>query len=269
MLTLTRAKNSRGNSGEPLPTVFNSLAAEGIHFRRGQFTLVAAAPGVGKSILALTLCLKTGIPGYYASADTDAFTTYIRAGAAVTGWSTKDIENAVKCGTTAEVDARLNALSFVRMNFDGRIELDSMEANIRAFAMMYGEWPHFIIIDNLSNMESDGDGFQALEYSCDYLHDLGRKTGAAVIALHHVTGEYDDGIKPVPLSGLRGKISKVPEMILTLHRSPDSTRLYVCPVKNRTGRNAAAGNWNVELSFDPPRMRIEDITRNNQEEVYA
>ncbi|MDM4721871.1 AAA family ATPase [Micromonospora sp. WMMA1363] len=268
MLTLTRAKLTRGNMGEPLPTVFESLAAEGIHFRRGQFSLIAAAPGVGKSILALTVSLRAGSPGYYASADTDAHTTYLRAGAMLTGWSTSDIEHAVTCGNTADVDARLNALSFVRMDFAGRVEIDSLEADLKAYAMVYGEWPHFIVIDNLSNLDSEGDRFQALEYSCDYLHELGRKTGAAVIALHHVTGEYDDGIRPVPLSGLRGKISKVPEMILTLHRSPDSTRLFVCPVKNRSGRNAAAATWNVALAYDLPRMRITDAL-SDKEGVYA
>ncbi|MER7445010.1 AAA family ATPase [Micromonospora avicenniae] len=259
MLTLTRAKLSRGSAGEPLPTVFQSLAAEGIHFRRGQLTLVAAAPGVGKSVLALTKSLHTGSPGYYASADTDAFTMYLRAGAMFTGWRTSDIENAVMHGNTAQVDALLEKKSDVRMDFSGRIEQLALEDDLKAYAMTYGEWPHFIVIDNISNMESEGEGYQALEYSCDYLHELGRKTGAAIIALHHVTGEYDDGIKPVPLSGLRGKISKVPEMILTLHRNAESNRLYVCPVKNRTGKNAAAANWWVTLDYDPGRMKLADL----------
>lgn len=260
MLTLTRAKLSRGSTGEPLPTVFRSLAAEGIHFRRGQVTLIAAAPGVGKSVKALTVALRCGSPGYYASADTDAFTMYLRAGAMFTGWSTNDIENAVNAGNTATVDAHLEKRSDVRMDFAGRIEIDTLEADLRAYAMTYGEYPHFIVIDNISNMESDGEGYQALEASCDYLHELARETGAAVIPLHHVTGEYDDGIKPVPLSGLRGKISKVPETILTLFRNEESNRLFVVPVKNRTGKNAAAANWWVPLKYDPARMKLEDLT---------
>lgn len=259
MLTLTRAKLSRGSAGEPLPTVFQSLAAEGIHFRRGQLTLLAAAPGVGKSVKALTIALRCGAPGYYASADTDAFTMYLRAGAMFTGWSTQDIENAVMAANTAQVDALLEKKANVRMDFAGRIEQAALEADLQAYAMTYGEWPHFIVIDNISNLESEGDGYQALEASCDYLHELGRETGAAILALHHVTGEYDDGIKPVPLSGLRGKISKVPEMILTLYRNVESTRLFVCPVKNRTGRNDSSANWNIPLVYSPARMRLEDF----------
>ncbi|MEU8086369.1 DnaB-like helicase C-terminal domain-containing protein [Micromonospora sp. NPDC049101] len=259
LLTLTRAKLSRGSAGEPLPTVFKSLSAEGIHFRRGQLTLIAAAPGVGKSVAALTVALKSACPGYYASADTDAFTMYLRAGAMVTGWKTHEIETAVEHDNTAHMDTLLEKRSDVRMDFAGRIELDSLEADLKAYAMTYGEWPHFIVVDNISNMESEGEGYQALEASCDYLHELGRETGAAIIALHHVTGEYDDGTKPVPLSGLRGKISKVPEMILTLHRNEDSSRLFVTPVKNRTGKNAANANWNIPLEYDPSRMRLADL----------
>lgn len=214
---------------------------------------------MGKSIKALTLALRTGSPGFYASADTDAFTMYLRAGSMFTGWSTTDIEHAVKHNNTRELDAALNPLNHVRMDFAGRIEIEHLEANLKAYAMTYGEWPHFIIIDNISNLESEGEGHHALESACDYLHELGRTTGAAMIALHHVTGEYDDGTKPVPLSGLRGKISKVPAMILTLYRNPESTRLFVCPVKNRTGRNDSSGNWSIPLLYDPARMRLEDI----------
>ncbi|WP_353890553.1 hypothetical protein [Micromonospora sp. WMMA1363] len=187
---------------------------------------------------------------------------YLRAGAMLTGWSTSDIEHAVMHGSTATVDALLERRSGLRMDFAGRIELDALEADLKAYALTYGEWPHFIVVDNISNMESDGEGYQALEASCDYLHELARETGAAIIALHHVTGEYDDGIKPVPLSGLRGKISKVPEMILTLFRNPESNRLFVCPVKNRTGKNAASANWWVPLDYDPSVMRLRDLAEN-------
>lgn len=244
--------------------MFKSLATEGVHFRRGQLTLIAAAPGVGKSVLALTLALRSGAPGYYASADTDAFTMYLRAGAMFTGWSTVDIENAVKHENTHHVDVLLESKNNVRMDFAGRIDVESLEDDLKAYATTYGEWPHFIIVDNISNMDMDGEGYQALEMACDYLHELGRTTGAAIIALHHVTGEYDDGIKPVPLSGLRGKISKVPEMILTLYRNAESSRLFVCPVKNRTGRNDSSAQWQIPLMYDPARMKLGDITSEAQ-----
>lgn len=247
--------------------MFQTLAAESVHIRRGQFTLIAAAPGVGKSVFAMAVSLVCDSPGFYFSADTDAFTMYLRSGAMLTGWQTSDIENAVEHGNTAAVDAYLEKLSHIRFDFSGRIEVDVLEEELKAYASLFGEWPHVIVIDNLSNLDlpDAGEGYIALEQACDYLHELARETGAAVVALHHVTGSFDDGITPVPMSGLRGKVSKVPELILTLYR--DSTtgtdevgRLYVCPVKNRTGKADPSGAWSVPLHYEPPRMMLRDIT---------
>ncbi|MCG5459601.1 AAA family ATPase [Micromonospora sp. PSH03] len=272
---------SKGSAGDPLPTVFKTLAAESVHIRRGQFTLIAAAPGVGKSVFALSIALRAGSPAFYASADTDAFTMYLRAGAMVTGWQTGDIENAVEHRNTSAVDAHLEKLNHIRLDFSGRIEVDALEEELQAYAATYGEWPHSIWIDNLSNLDlpDAGEGYLALEAACDYLHELARETGAAVVALHHVTGTFDDGITPVPMSGLRGKVSKVPETILTLYRdattgTDEIGRLYVCPVKNRTGKADPSGAWHLPLLYEPPRMKLADIPATNTDggrepHVYA
>lgn len=266
MLTLTRARYSRGAAGDPLPTVFETLARNTVHFRRGQFTLIAAAPGVGKSVLGTTVALKCGAPAFYASADTDAFTMYLRAGSMYTGYQTSEIEIAVTHGNTATIDALLEKKNNVRFDFSGRIEVEALEEELEAYAVTYGEWPHSIWIDNISNLDMEGEATQALEAACDYLHELSRVTGAAVSALHHVTGPFDDGITPVPLSGLRGKISKVPEMVLTLYRDAavgieGRGTMYVCPVKNRTGKADPSGNWALPLRYEPPRMKLEDYNR--------
>ncbi|WP_186315747.1 DnaB-like helicase C-terminal domain-containing protein [Catellatospora sichuanensis] len=265
MLTLTRAKHTKGAAGEPIPTVFQTLAAESVHVRRGQFTLIAAAPGVGKSVFALSLVLKAEVPSFYFSADTDAFTMYLRAGAMFTGYRTVDIEHAVEHKNTQQIDALLEKKSHCRFDFSGSIEIDMLEEELKAYAATYGEWPHVIVIDNLSNMRLDDapEGYQALEAACDYLHELARETGAAVIALHHVTGTFDDGITAVPLSGLRGKVSKVPEMVLTLHRdasvgTDEMGTMYVTPVKNRTGKADPSGSWSLPLKYAPPTMTLED-----------
>jgi replicative DNA helicase len=262
---LTRAKLDRGSAGEPIPTVFQTLAGETVHVRRGQFTLIAAAPGVGKSVFALSLVLKAEVPGFYFSADTDAFTTYLRSGSMFTGYRTCDIEAAVEGKQTQQIDALLERKNHIRFDFSGRIEVDILEEELKAYASVYGEWPHVIVIDNLSNLhiEDAPEGYQALEYACDYLHELARTSGAAVLALHHVTGSFDDGTTAVPLSGLRGKVSKVPEMVLTLHRdasvgTDEIGSLYVSVVKNRTGRADPSGGFSIPLLYEPPRMRLED-----------
>ncbi|XVU30554.1 DnaB-like helicase C-terminal domain-containing protein [Actinoplanes sp. CA-054009] len=268
LLTLARAKFARGETGDPIPTVFQSLAAENVLIRRGQLSLIAAAPGVGKSLFAMKTVMKADSPSLYFSADTDPFTMFCRAGAITTGYTTASIEESVRSGNTRTVDAALEKMSHIRFDFAGRIEADEFDRQIRAYAYAYGEFPHIITVDNASNfdMPEAGEGYKALEDTCDYLHEIARKTGAAVIALHHVTGEYDDGITPVPMKGLRGKISKVPELILTLYRDASTGtdevgRMYVCPVKNRTGKADPSGNFSIPLHYEPPRMMLRDLTK--------
>lgn len=241
-----------------MPGNFKILEANGVHIRRGQLTLVAAAPGGGKSLFTLSTVMNAKVPGFYFSADTDAFTMYLRAASKETGWLMTDIETVVKAGRTELIDAKLNANDTVRFSFDPSPTLDDIDEELMAFAMTYGEWPHLIVVDNLRNVDVQGDADG--DALCDYLHALARKTGAAVIALHHVTGQYNNGNIPIPLGGIMGQIGKVPELILTLYRQGGDfgpMTMRVCPVKNRTGRADPTAELSYPLIYEPERMRLE------------
>lgn len=262
MLTLTRARQSGGKAGEPLPTVFKAWENNTIHIRQGQFTLIAAGPGVGKSLVSLTLAMRARVPTYYFSADSDAFTMYIRAAAMLTGWTTADIEHQLKMGNIETIDAKLNGHDHIRFNFDASPSMDDIDEEMQAFAAAYGEWPRLVVVDNLRNV-FDPDGEKgSVDGVCDFLHERARETNAAVIGLHHVTGQYDDGITPVPMSGLMGKVSKVPEVILTLNRNPQldfngAQAMNVCPVKNRGGVADPSGQTSYPLTAYMDRMHLE------------
>ncbi len=201
------------------------------------------------------------VPTLYFSADSDAFTQYTRLGAMVTETEVWKVEKDLEEGRSVHYDMQINRLDYLRWNFDPSPTLDTLDLDVQAFGYAYGCWPQLIVIDNLKNVWSDSDGeFNRLGEIIDFLHELGRTTGAAIIALHHLTGEYDDGIRAAPMSALLGKISKVPEMILTLHKTGSSDFgnmiLNVSPVKNRGGRADPSGNWSIELPADLERMRI-------------
>lgn len=259
MFTITRGKNSTGKAGEPLPTVFPQLANSTVHFRRGQFHLIAAAPGVGKSLLALSEAMDAQVPTFYFSADSDAFTMYVRAGARETGWLCSEVETQIENGNTQLIDAKLNAKTgHLRFSYDTNPDFNSVEAELQAYAVTYGCWPSLIVVDNISNLDTEsGEGQMALESGCDYLHSLARTTGAAIIGLHHVTGEFDDGTKAVPLSGLKGKVSKIPECVLTLFRPTEvPNKMGVAVVKNRMGKADPSGNMVVWLDCHLDRMKL-------------
>ncbi len=259
MLTLTRGKYSSGSAGEPIPPVFKKLSDKTVHFRRGQFHLIAAAPGVGKSLVAMTTAIDCGLPTYYFSADSDAFTMYVRTAAKELKWTTAEVEGQVELENTQLIDTTLNnRTGHIRWCFDTSPTLDVMEEELLAFAATYGSFPDVIVVDNITNVDTEsGEGQMALESICEYLHGLARKTGAAVIGLHHVTGEFDDGTRPVPLSGLKGKVSKVPEMVLTLFRNNEQpNKMGVAVVKNRGGKADPSGAMVVWLDLELDRMQI-------------
>jgi replicative DNA helicase len=260
-----QAKNQRGDAGKPLPTIFQSFEEAGIFIRQGQFALISAAPGIGKSVLAQTIATKAKVPTYYFSADSDRFEMYCRAAAMLTGWRTEDIGNAILHGKTDTIDATLSEANFIRYDFKSSPTPDDIEDELKAYAMVYGMWPRLIVVDNISNLDMGGGATDtaALEEASNFLHDIARESGAAVIALHHVQGTYNDGNVPVPLSGLRGQIGRVPEVVLTLHNASDQIDIDsgrqiigVNAVKNRGGKADPAARNVIRLSYIPERMQL-------------
>lgn len=183
----------------------------------------------------------------------------------LTGWRMQDIENAVLNGHSETIDARLADSAYVRYDFDPSPSPEGVDAALKAYAMVYGQWPQIVVVDNISNLDfgSGATDTAALEAASDYLHEVARITGAAVIALHHVQGPYNNGDTPVPLSGLRGQIGRVPEMVLTLHNAGaemDANPIIgVSCVKNRGGRaDPSARIENViRLGYQPERMALD------------
>jgi hypothetical protein len=262
MFSLIQSKRVRGNAGDPLPTVFKTLEQAGVVFRLGQLVLVAAGPGTGKSAFTLTLTLKSKAPALYFSADSDAYEQLTRAICVLTGYSVETSRKAVLADDLGAIEPALAGVP-VRFNYDASPTLDTIENGVANYVQLYGDYPQLIVVDNVTNVmieSAEGErGSQRLEDLMQYLHDMARKTGACVVGLHHVTGGYNDADKPIPLSGVKDQIGRVPEMILTLFK-PSESILGVSPVKNRGGKPDPSGKNFAELSFEGDRMRIADIS---------
>jgi AAA domain-containing protein len=256
----------RGSAGEPLPVVWKSFQQRGIVFRRGQLGLMAGPPGLAKSVMALTYCILSGVPALYISADSDAFVQLVRSICILTGASIADAERMVLEDRLGDVQAAL-AASPLRMCYEASPTLDTLELNVEAYEEVHGEYPHLIVVDNLSDVRAElaaeGEGRSGnLDALLRYLHEMARATAAHVLVLHHVTGAHNDGDKPIPLSGVKDQVGAVPELILTGHKllnegEPDSLRWS--PVKNRGGRPDTTGKTFAELEFDGDHMQIRDV----------
>lgn len=267
MFSLLQSRRVRGSAGDPLPQPWKALESKEILFRRGEFGLIAAGPGAGKSAFILSYLLRSRVPSFYQSCDSNPFTQLTRSISVLTGRTLEESDKLVRGPGLRSVEPALGGIP-IRFNFDPSPGFSELESTLASYEEVYGEFPSMIVIDNITNMRSgseanNDDPFGGLEASCDYFHDLARTTQACVIGLHHVTGAYNDADKPIPLSGVKGQIGRVPEMILTLHKrlgddfgNPDT--LCVSAVKNRGAKADASGQDYAELKFIGEKMQIRD-----------
>lgn len=264
MLRLSQARRKDSNAGEPIQNPFSIIHSTASHIRRGQLSLIAGGPGTGKSAVIQNIIQRGNglVEGarrvntcLYFSADSDANTMFKRAVAIETGWEQSEVERLLEEGRMHELDPIVDmAAGHMEWNFRSSPDDSDMHSQVEGYATKYGAYPEVIVVDNLKNLFAGGGGeFEALEGNCEFLHELAKETGAAVIALHHVTGENEDGLKPIPLSGLRGKVSKTPAVVWTLYRTP--THLNISPVKNRNGKAQASGAWTLPIMADLGRMQ--------------
>lgn len=266
MLKLAQGRHKAEAVGEPLLTPFASTrgpqGSAKLTFRKGQLGMLAAPPGVGKSMV-IQYALQKGDGagnfnhGIYLSADSDSFTMYMRGASFASGYDQFRIEQDVRTPETARVVDEMVTNATKHMWFDFRSELTPqyLVELIAAYATRNGSYPEFIVVDNLKNFiidEGMTDEFAAAEQSLVFLNEIAHITGAAVIALHHVTGEHESAAAAIPLSGIRGKLSKTPSAIYTMFR-PNQNELIFSVVKDRAGMADPKGMFMGSISVDYDR----------------
>jgi len=273
--TLSLNLTTKGPEGEPLPPVFPGLETYGALIRQGQVTLVAGASGVGKSSFITWIAMRMKdieldrVPTLYFSADSDVTTFGIRAGTMATeNLSTRDVERLILSKDPWILEQIEEATNHIWVSFDSTPDGYAIANEVDAYAMVTGEYPKLIVIDNLMDVQTGGFEERAGQDAVlSFLKQLATKTQAAVVVLCHVvaTGralddkgrqvivDYATGKVPIPLSGLMNKIDKRPRLILTLFEV-DTNRMGVCIVKNNNGRRDAEGNLQVHIPWIQERM---------------
>lgn len=267
MYSLTQSVRIRGAAGEPLPNTFKSLKRLEVEFRRAELSLVVAGPGTGKSLFALFLAVTANVPVLYFSADSSAATQAARATAMITGEDSKVIKNALVEGDFSEYESALGERWWSRFNFSARPSQKDIETHLLCYLEVYGCTPHLVVVDNVTNVDTgavgDAESYTfGLEGLCEYLSEMARETNAHVLGLHHVTGEHSDGLNPIPLSGVKGKVHRVPSLILTIHKEVDgmnSRILHVSPVKNREGFEDSSGGTFASFRLNRTNLRLEEL----------
>ena len=264
MLSLTRAWSGATTKAAPLPDVWETLKKKQVRFRRGQLTMVAAAPNAGKSMFALVYAIKAEVPTLFFSADTDVTTVMIRAASHISGHAQITVEQNLDVKSNY-YDESFEKMKHIQWVFDSSPSLDDIELEVKAYQELYGVPPQLIVVDNLMNVAAETDNeWAGLRAIMMELHDLARNTEACVLVLHHVSeaSEYGDGTYPPARRSIHGKVSQLPSLMLTLGYDPMGKQLRVAAVKNRFGPNSADGKDWVPLDANYAACQIGDVNLN-------
>lgn len=242
-----------------LPINNSIFQRAGFVLRRGQFSILAAAPGVGKTILATNLAiLSPKIPTLYLSADSDEWTVRTRACSILTGHTLVEVErNSGQESWDQHYNDRLRKADHVDFCYRSDLDPEFIVYRMQAYLELQGAPPHLLIVDNLGNAVVDQDK-EAVEMRamCRDLQALARSTGAHVMTTHHVTGPKESGTQQIGLSDLLWKIGKIPEVVIGVNRNHD-TELNMFIAKNRGGK----ANVSIPVPIDYTRATIGGFIR--------
>jgi predicted ATP-dependent serine protease len=240
-----------------LPMPWPSLSALRVSFRRGQASLLASAPGGGKSTVAMAYAMYAEVPTLFISADTDLTTMAIRTASAVLGWPQAQVEASL---SSLQVQQAIESTGHIRWADGDQPTVQDIYQETLAYCEVLGDFPALIVVDNLIDIQaergSDKD-WSATRAVVDGLKRLARESEAHVLILAHATGRYEDGDIPIPLGGLEWKPGKNVELVLTMYQGEDR-ELRVCPVKNRMGKASAKGTLYVPLYADMDHVSVHD-----------
>lgn len=220
--------------------------------------MLFASSGTGKSAVALYYAIKAQQPTLYLSADTDRVTTAERAAACLTGKTMEQIRREMvdPRGEEFYMDVIAEETGdYLFFSFDTSPSVEDILEETDAFALVHGEYPALLIVDNLKNVYSDGaDEFGNLRNTMDELHQLAGMTQACVMVLHH--SRNPDPKHVASKAEIYGKLDAIPELILSVARN--DRELALAPVKNRNGKDDADGNLRFHFHIDLDRMVIEE-----------
>lgn len=260
MHTLKRALHSWRNKGRvieiPFPEINNT-----VRFRTTELAVLAAAPGGGKSLLAVNWATRSKDNILYLAQDSPRSV----------------LERLVALmlnKTTAEVgDQELEYWADMISDQDnlvikqGANAVQDVEAAIIALTEWWQEPPAVVFIDNLYNLRSENrSGYMENTFYADVLPDLvqvGLRHDVGIVGMHHVGRSGDHGKKvglgnrPLRMSELLFGGEREARHVWGVYHQENSNILTFQVLKQTDGEADPDGNLQFHLEWEPELSRLD------------
>ncbi|MFB9661564.1 DnaB-like helicase C-terminal domain-containing protein [Glycomyces mayteni] len=227
----------------------------GAVIRRGQVHMWTAAPGTGKTATTLNYIsapdVRANVSTMYFSPDSDIMTIAPRMIGIMENWEVRNVfdifEDEKRAKDQDKVLELSKSLKHIQWCFDYPLTFDAVNLEMEAYEAVHGHSPDLVVLDNVRDVKpddgSDGGGDWQLQNSVvDFFKELAYKTGAAVVLLHHLTGDMEDGDKIPTLKSVSGKVGKNVRQVIGFF-APDPHSLGASVLKNSSGQKHFEGEY--------------------------
>lgn len=254
MRTLIRSASSPRAGGDALNIRFPELERLEVAIRTEEVSMIAGAPGAGKSTIAMAVAIRSQAPTLYVCADTSEHTMRVRAAAMHTGDLQSEVETRMEADPNYARQVQEPG-SHIWWVFPESPSIESINEEIWAYEEVMGASPELIVVDNLMDVAAEGglDEWAGLRKTMKALKHVAKSTGAALLVLHH-TSESDSNDGAPSMRSVQGKVNQLPALILTVGKGEHE--LYVAAVKNRYGQADPFARRYTAVPFDGARMQL-------------
>jgi hypothetical protein len=247
-------------TGELAPSPWGNLAFY-LKPRTGNLMAVAAASGVGKSMLALNWVAQSPGPNLYISLDTTLDDQAVRLLALTEHVTTEQVtegrdEDPTWAGRWGDKLSSLSRTLSLGIT-DQPTDLTSIKECIVAETERYARAPIVTVVDNVADLLEEEESASEYHRIFGGLRRIAKDCNTMVMALHHLrrkparfgSTEQDQGTKPVMKTDILYGGDREVQYLLGLWRHrPDV--LSVGVLKNRMGMADPSSNVNVRLRAD-------------------
>lgn len=255
MQTLDRAVLSKTAVGDRLILPYKAMN-DAISFRTRDLTILAGAPGGGKSTLAVNLAMKMEYPTLYLAQDSPA-SVLSRMSALVVQEGITQTARKISSEERYRISEQLRnhrpTLIFER----GAVTIEGIEERLEALAEWLGEPPKLLFIDNLIDLIIDGTTHGDNTFYTKALPQLKRMANnynTAIIALHHVTrgggNSHASGREGIQMNNLLYAGEREARHVWGVYNDGEGT-LKVQVLKQQDGPADPEGHQEVALQWFP------------------